>query len=133
MSEQTKAELLTMLVADEDDKETRMILADLLEEMGEDDEAARHRAWNDSKQWMNKLVEEHADSEYHDHFSVKDLLSMIGDVEPGEEIYVGMGDMEGLMYQIYGVHEDFWKHWSILTGVALSREQIEGARFKCAC
>ena len=130
MSDDLKAKLIEMLEADEDDVETRLVYADLLEELGEDDEAERQRDWNDSKQWMVEFCAEHAD---YDDFGYDDLMYWFDEIDSEEEIYVSMGHFEGLMYAIREQADEFWSHWSILTGIEITREQIETAQFRCAC
>lgn len=130
MSEALKAELLEMIEADEDDVETRFVYADLLEELGEDDEAERQREWCDSKQWMVDFCETHADEP---NFGYEDLMARLDDVRSDRDIYVLMGNLECLMYAIRANSNEFWWHWSILTGIVVTQDQVDEARYRCSC
>ena len=134
MAESDKARLFAMLAENEDDDETRLVLADLLDELGEDDEAQRHRNWKASKQWMIRFLADVDDTGYAEEaFAYGDLMELLSTVNGSDAIRVHFGAYESLMYAMRERADEFWRHWSIVTGIAVGEELYQAASFGCAC
>ena len=44
-----------------------------------------------------------------------------------------LGNNESAMYELYENLEEFWKSWSIITGIPVPQETRENTSFRCAC
>lgn len=141
------AAFLAALAENEDDETTRRIYADWLEEQGQYDEALRQRKWTGAKAWLVKLLadcDEESDPDdepnpYYPRPSFRRLCELAQDAvtqmerEGQSRVYIDCGANMDLMdaLQIH-VHE-FWKNWSIVTGVATPPDLAGRSFFSCGC
>jgi len=136
---------LKALEDDEDDETTRLVFADWLEEHGEVEEAERHRKWKEAKAWFVNLCDKH-DKDYSEYYdqngkpkTFSDLIRMGCEaykmVLDGEDSYplIYMGPHEDFMDELNSRKYEFWKMWSIITGLTLSEESIQRGQFSCGC
>ena len=129
-----KETLLQMLANNEDDVETRLILADLLEETGQDDKAQRHRDWPASKRWLIEFLAKVNDTADDDEpFGYDRLLVLCSRVNELDDIKLFFDGYERLMWSIIENRDEFWKHWSIVSGVRVTESQLHRASYRCAC
>ena len=134
---------LKALEVNEDDIQTRLVYADWLDENGEHEEADRQRKWQAAKQWIVDLCAPYSrDGDHYDEWeSVIDyerLVDMafraVESLSDGDDrnAYMGFGNAEGLMYAFSDQRDEFWRNWSIVTGIPLP-ENISQVGYSCAC
>ena len=159
MNENYQASFLRALAANEDDEETRLVYADWLEEQGQHEEAVRQRQWTGAKAWLVAFCEENnpklSDDDYLNdegrqdpdqaiemlhyyeslHISYQDLIELareaVNDDPKEPQIFFG-GNMD-IMEALYEAREEFWKNWSIVTGIPLNDDIVNKSSFRCAC
>ncbi len=130
---------ITALQKNEDDVATRLVYADWLDEHGEHEEADRQRKWPAAKTWlkeMHSIPWGHPDDETH-YLSYEEMIETGREaiLEEGvsERLYFGCGNDEDLCNKLRGNHEEFWKNWSIVTGIPLPEGIISRVWYGCAC
>lgn len=142
MSDQ-RAAFLKALEVNEDDIQTRLVYADWLDEHGEHEEADRQRRWQAAKQWIVDLCSPYSANgdQYEEGETVIDyerLVEMafeaVESLDDGDDRNACMrfGSAEGLMYAFSEQRDEFWKNWSIVTGIPLP-ESISRVGYRCAC
>ncbi len=142
MTEQTVFE--QMIKENPRDFTTRKVYADWLDENDMPEEADKQRGWNDSKQDSWEWLEDFADkggvtwirdeSPYSTReITIQDLLDAgYGWVRDGQS-WTQEGDEE-LQAMMYGNDkEDFWRHWSNVTGVQIDDDIMSDNPFRCSC
>ncbi|VTU00733.1 unnamed protein product [Gemmataceae bacterium] len=132
---------LAALAENEDDTTTRLVYADWLDEQGEHDEADRQRKWPAAKEWLVGFcaANNHGPDEedpYEWVISYADLLEL------GREAVAG-ADKDGFGFScgnnmtmcdaLRDNSAEFWRNWSIVTGVPLPPGGAERGGFHCAC
>jgi uncharacterized protein (TIGR02996 family) len=141
---------LKALAENEDDNVTRSVYADWLDEQGEHEEADRHRKWPAAKAWLVQFCEEHnpfSDVDMEDIEDVEDewseyVISYADLIELGREAvkHARRGEMGfscgpnmEMSEALQDNRHEFWKNWSIVTGIPVSAAQAEKSVFSCAC
>jgi uncharacterized protein (TIGR02996 family) len=142
---------LQALADDEDDTTTRLVYADWLEERGESEEADRQRKWPAAKAWLVRFCrslnphpdddldnEDPDDDNAYSFFGISyEKLLMLGRKavdtadEWGIEFYCGAN--ETMMDALRANSREFWKNWSVVTGLPLPPDVEERSRFSCSC
>lgn len=132
MNERDK--FLNALQDNEDDIAVRMAFADWLDDTGEHEEADRHRKWSASKAWIILFCEDHVqgfedvgDPDFITYPSIMEM-ALAAAVE-GESIFCG-SNMD-LCYS--DQWQNFWKHWSVVTGIYMSPENLSKIGYRCGC
>ena len=125
---------LKALKKNEDDVTTRMVYADWLDERGEHEEADRQRKWPAAKAWLvafAKRVNPGEDDDETMPVTYESLIEMghEGLKEGAVECYNNMD----LCYELQDNAADFWKNWSVVTGVPVSDDAADGMGYSCAC
>ncbi len=130
---------LKVLAANEDDTTVRLVYADWLDEQGEHEEADRQRKWPAAKEWLIRLSRDNNPPSEDDpdewFISYQTLLEL------GREGVERTGDWYGfscannmsMCDALRENSEEFWKNWSIVTGVPLPPDIEEKSGFSCAC
>lgn len=132
---------LTALAENEDDTTTRLIYADWLDEHGEHEEADRQRKWPASKEWLVNFCRDHnppPDDEdpYLQVLSYADLIELgRAAVEEADEEEFGFhcGNNMDMCDALRANSQEFWKNWSIVTGIPLPADVEGRSYFRCAC
>jgi uncharacterized protein (TIGR02996 family) len=129
--------LLTALAMDEDDTLARLALADLLDELGEHEEAERHRDWPAAKAWMLEFADpdDVEDNDFHPAFTYERLIEYGKEAAASKEWSWSCNANEDMADKLNRHKKEFWRNWSILTGVAVPEEVLAGERgyFSCGC
>lgn len=148
-----EAAFLAALEANEDDEPTRRIFADWLEEHGRYEEAQRQRQWTGAKAWLVRLLDENAgdfvedDAEeldeeelydqvysptFHEFCELaKEALEQSAGHE--EECVIPCYNNSGLAEALQDEAAQFWRNWSIVTGIEVPADLVERTYFGCAC
>ena len=112
---------LKALADNEDDTPTRLVYADWLDEQGEHEEADRQRKWPAAKEWLVQFCKENSTSPCEE-FSYESLIEFGRRVAREEflskSIHVNV-DNEDMWHALHANSGEFWKNWSIVTGIAL--------------
>jgi uncharacterized protein (TIGR02996 family) len=132
---------LKALAENEDDTTTRLVYADWLDENGEHEEADRQRKWPAAKEWLVRFCREFnlfADEEDppEQPTSYEELVELGRDAvvdADQEEIWLDCGNNMTLCNALRGNRQDFWKNWSIVTGIHLPPDAAESSYFRCSC
>ena len=141
MSEQSERKaFLKALTKNEDDTTTRLVYADWLDEHGEHEEADRMRKWPAAKEWLVRFCEENnpPDEEDPDEWFISyETLLELGQeaIERGgkDGYWFSCGNNMGMCDALRDNCAEFWKNWSIVTGVPLPPDVEEKSGFSCAC
>jgi uncharacterized protein (TIGR02996 family) len=131
---------LDALARNEDDTTTRLVYADWLDEHGEHEEADRQRKWPAAKEWLVRFCREHNPPPDEDPevwvISYEDLLQLGREaVEGADEQGFGLscGNNMDMCDALRDNSREFWKNWSIVTGVPLPPDFEDTSGFYCAC
>jgi uncharacterized protein (TIGR02996 family) len=110
---------LRALASSEDDTTTRLVYADWLDEQGEHEEADRQRRWPAAKEWLVRFCQENS---HYAALSYEGLIEfgrrVIKEESTSERVYFDY-DNEALWHALRGSDQEFWKNWSIVTGIPL--------------
>jgi uncharacterized protein (TIGR02996 family) len=109
---------LEALAINEDDVTTRLVFADWLDERGEHEEADRQRKWPAAKEWLARLCLENSGDEGVSY----DGVLAFGRHAVKEESASGRVSMtrnEALWSALRADSQEFWRNWSVVTGVPL--------------
>lgn len=140
-----RAGFLKLLAENEDDTTTRLVYADWLDDRGEHEEADRQRKWPAAKEWFVKFcqVNNPADENDSDEWFISyETLVELGReaIERGVERADGheywwfsCGNNMGMCDALRDNPGEFWKNWSIITGVPLPPDIEEKSGFSCGC
>ena len=134
--------LLKALAENEDDTTTRLVYADWLDEQGEHEEADRQRKWPAAKAWLVQFCRDHNPPDDEAEESEEWVISYEELLELGREAVEG-ADNEGIGFHCGNNMEmcealqdnslEFWKNWSVVTGVPLPPDVGEKSYFSCSC
>jgi len=138
------------LAENEDDTRIRWIYADWLDERGEHEEADRQRKWPMAKEWLVQFWQKHCspregklDYEEPDenpyayfHISYETLLKLgrrAVDEADDDGICFYCGANEEMKEHLLASGQEFWKNWSIVTGIPLPPSVEKNRYFTCSC
>jgi uncharacterized protein (TIGR02996 family) len=127
------------LAVDEDDEQLRLAFADWLDEQGENEEAERQRNWKAAKEWIFRLCEEHPDRPYDDQpttaeLTYTSLMTRAADAVNCQYSYIQCYSNESLARELNNSTGEFWRNWSIVTGIPIPHEKLRSETyFGCAC
>jgi uncharacterized protein (TIGR02996 family) len=128
---------LQLLAKNEDDTTTRLVFADWLDDHGEHEEADRQRKWPAAKAWVVKFFEEHNQGDYYGDLNTYEELIELGLVAVKEANERGFGfdcgSNESLCDALRANSAEFWKNWSIVTGIPLPADAEKYSYFGCSC
>jgi len=147
-----RAAFLAALANNEDDAVTRSIFADWLDDHDEPEEADRQRKWPAAKAWLMEFCLSINDDEYAKDengqemwsqppigkkpdrpHSYKDMIEAGHGAVAREGYYFGNEDGRHAFFDGSGTRQEFFRNWSIVTGVSVPEEVIESPGFSCAC
>lgn len=130
-----REDFLRRLEADEDDAATRLVYADWLEDRGEDDEAARQRAWPAAKAWLVEFASRHTNGgeEAIIWEDVRDAGREYIETG-GNSWFTQIGD-ESLRDEMRkdGQRAEFWRCVSVVTGLPVPEWLRDSHPFSCSC
>ena len=122
---------LKALAENEDDTTTRLVYADWLEEQGEHEEADRERKWPAAKEWLVRFCKENW--QYPEVF-YKQLIEFgrqaAKEESPSDRVYL---DNENMWHALQANSQEFWKNWSVVTGVPVPLDVEDKSSFSCSC
>jgi uncharacterized protein (TIGR02996 family) len=138
---------LRALAKNEDDTQTRLVYADWLDDQGEHEEADRQRKWPAAKAWLVRFCEKHnpAEEPFEEFdeddpgecpISYADLIKLGREAieKPDKEGFgVNCWNNMGMCDALRDNSREFWKNWSIVTGIPLPPDIEEKGYFHCAC
>jgi uncharacterized protein (TIGR02996 family) len=145
-----RAAFFRALAADEDDAATRLVYSDWLEENGEPEEADRQRRWPAAKAWLvalarenNPYPEEETSIDYEDLIERgRDAVAALDDMDDTGDtgfdartrtLFMSCGNNMSMCDALRKHREEFWRNWSIVTGIPVPAAQAEEGRFGCGC
>jgi len=135
-----REKFINALQKNEDDTPVRLAFADWLDEQGEHEEADRHRKWPASKAWIIGFCEANQpDDELDDWEPWTYAIIMEHALEAaagaaGSRSGGGCIDCGRNMELRYSDEwPEFWKHWSIITGIVLRPEVLDNIHYTCGC
>lgn len=132
-------DFLDVLAKDEDDTATRLVYSDWLDENGQHEEADRQRKWPVAKQWLMNLCEQNqrevGDDDEVSPIQYQDLLErgLEAVTSDADTLWFSCGRNKYLCDYLRENFQEFWKNWSIVTGIPLEESAIESCSFSCAC
>ena len=131
---------LKLLAENEDDATTRLVYVDWLDEHGEHEEADRQRKWPAAKEWLVRFCEQNnpaADEEdpYEWIMSYEVLIASARTAveEDSEWIGVECGNNMSMCSALETNSKEFWKNFSIITGIPLPPNVETKSGFGCSC
>jgi uncharacterized protein (TIGR02996 family) len=132
---------LKALAENEDDTPTRLVYADWLDEQGEHEEADRQRKWPAAKEWLVRFCQAHnpgPDDEdpYEWVISYEDLLALgrqAVEEADGGGLGFSCGNNMSMCDALRANTREFWRNWSIVTGIPLPPGAVDKSGFRCAC
>ena len=132
-----RAAFLQALAENEDDTTTRLVFADWLDEQGEHEEADRQRNWPAAKAWLVRFFQKHSVGDYHGQLNSYEQLMELARVavEEADERGFGFdcGSNDSLCEALRANSGEFWKNWSIVTGIRLPPDVESKSYFGCSC
>lgn len=133
--EEREAFLLRELAANEDDLRTRLVFADWLDASGQHAEADRHRKWPAAKSWLIRFCQKYNAPDTREityDYLIKAGMSQVYDGQLMSP-RIDCGNNEDICNALRENCDEFWKNWSILTGIRAAPEEIQLSHFSCAC
>jgi uncharacterized protein (TIGR02996 family) len=131
---------LELLAQNEDDTTTRLVYADWLDDHGEHEEADRQRKWPAAKEWLVRFCEAHNPRDDDEVWIISyEMLLELGQeaVEreraDGEEILFRCSNNITMCHALGSNSREFWRNWSIVTGIPVSQDVADKSDFSCAC
>jgi uncharacterized protein (TIGR02996 family) len=130
---------LKALAENEDDTTTRLVYADWLDDHGQHEEADRQRKWTAAKAWLVRFCQDHNphDEDLDERvISYEEVLKLGQEAinEPvGDAFDFFCGNNMSMSESLNTNCQEFWKNWSIVTGVALPADIEKKTYFSCAC
>jgi uncharacterized protein (TIGR02996 family) len=129
---------LQALAENEDDTTTRLIYADWLDEQGQHEEADRQRKWLPAKEWLVQFCRNHPRDEDLDEWEISyQTLLKLGQeaIDTADEQSFGFscGNNMTMCDALRANSQEFWKNWSIVTGVPLPADAERKGYFSCGC
>lgn len=126
LQQKTQKRFLDILKKNEDDLTARLIYADWLDDIGYCEEAERMRLWPESKKWVQEFAEE-LEQDYNDLLNAAKAYAEFGDCTyDNTETYK----------QYWSKFEEFWPHFSIVTGLKLQEDNealLYPCPYTCSC
>lgn len=108
---------LKMLAENEDDTAARLVYADWLDDHGEHEEADLQRKWPAAKEWLVRFGKENS---HYQEISCAELIEFGRQVakeeSSTERVYI---DNEAMWDALKAHGQEFWKNWSVVTGIPL--------------
>ncbi len=136
-------DFLAVLAEDEDDTPTRLVYSDWLDEHGQHEEADRQRKWPAAKQWLvdfcaenNRYGDDDGDGDDDDwiyRIDYATLLELGREAVQDEHFLFSCGNNQTMCDALRNARLEFWRNWSIVTGIPVAAAQVEAAWFSCAC
>lgn len=116
---------LRAIAANEDDTLVRLVFADWLDEHDEHEEAERQRKWPAAKTWLDNVCKEHnAGCREGQEFTYDQLLNFgrcaSATTDVMIEVSSGIPDSYDIVTAIRDRIPEFWRAWSVVTGLPLS-------------
>jgi uncharacterized protein (TIGR02996 family) len=131
---------LEALAENEDDTPTRLVYADWLDDQGEHEEADRQRKWPAAKEWLVRFCRDHNPPPEEDSdervIPYEELISLgRSAVEEADEGGFGFycGNNMSMCDALRANSREFWKNWSVVTGIPLPPDVEGTSYFNCAC
>jgi uncharacterized protein (TIGR02996 family) len=143
---------LKALAENEDDTMTRLVYSDWLEERGEHEEADRQRKWPAAKEWLVRFCKDFDDPSSGENSDGDDLdddnpwsffdISYEKLVRLGRKAVEGTNEQriaffcganEKMMDALRANSREFWRNWSIVTGIPLPADVADKSVFCCSC
>lgn len=130
---------LKALAENEDDIPTRLVFADWLDDNGEHEEADRQRKWPAAKEWLVRFCQKYGnewdseDSEYYPTYDYKRLLQAGREAVESGRYGWDCGANQTIQEALQENCAEFWKNWSIVTGIPLPSDLEKKSYFSCAC
>jgi uncharacterized protein (TIGR02996 family) len=131
---------LKALAENEDDISLRLVYSDWLDEQGEHEEADRQRQWPAAKAWLVQFCREHnweggKESDWG-FISYRELIELgrqaIAEATDWGPV-IDCGPNEDMCDALRAGRREFWKNWSIVTGIPVPPEEAENSHFGCSC
>jgi uncharacterized protein (TIGR02996 family) len=108
---------LKALAENEDDTTTRLVYADWLDDHGQHEEADRQRRWPAAREWLVRFCKENSG---YQEITYEELIEfgreVVKEESSLERTYV---DNEVMWHALRDNSQEFWKNWSVVTGVPL--------------
>jgi uncharacterized protein (TIGR02996 family) len=133
------------LAEHEDDELARAQYADWLEENGQDDEAGRQREWPMAKARLREMCERGSrgywdsddsddgnDDDYYT-MSYPRLMRLAGEAAERDDYSFNCGASEGVQDELNANRAQFWRDWSIVTGIPVPPDVEDRGYFSCSC
>ena len=131
---------LKALKENEDDISMRLVYSDWLDEQGEYEEADRQRKWPAAKAWLVRFCRDYnpPEDEVTDVWRITyNLLIDLGwqGMEREDEwgIHLSCNNNMNMCDALRANAREFWKNWSIVTGMPLAPDVVQKSRFACGC
>jgi uncharacterized protein (TIGR02996 family) len=126
---------LKALADNEDDPTTRLVYADWLDERGEHEEAERQRNWPAAKAWLVRFCEANNPPPNDEELiiSYEVLIKLGRGAAKGKDFGFHCGNNMDMCDALRGNSGEFWRNWSIVTGIAVPPDVEEKSWFRCAC
>lgn len=130
---------LTALAGNEDNTKLRLDYAYWLDKQGEHEEADRQRKWTAAKQWLVAFCQEHNPSGDDGRTVIPygKLIELareaVANPDEDGELWLGLGGNEWMREALTEHVRDFWKNWSIVTGVPVPPDAESKSWFSCSC
>ena len=129
----SRKEFLEALATNEDNASVRQRYAEWLDTQHEYDEADRQRRWPAAKKWIVEFCEEHGStSEYDTKLGYEELIAA-GLEALGGNRSIQCGSNEDMCDALRQHSDEFWAHWSTITGIYVSTNDDDYHGFSCAC
>lgn len=108
---------LKALTDNEDDTTTRLVYADWLDDQGEHEEADRQRKWPAAREWLVRFGKENSG---YEEVTYEGLIAFGRRVaieeSSSDRTYV---HNESMWHALQANSQEFWKNWSVVTGIPL--------------
>jgi len=134
---------LKALADNEDNAEVRMTYADWLDARGEHEEAERQSRWPVAKQWIIEFCDIYNPPLNDDYYGPEDFVTYHILIERGMAAVKDAGNPygpsihccsnENLCDGLAQNKQEFWKNWSIITGIPVPEVVVEKCGYTCAC
>jgi uncharacterized protein (TIGR02996 family) len=132
MGEDDRKGFLTALAKNEDDQSARNAYVDWLDERGEHDEAERHRNFPMAKQWLIRFAKD-ISYEGEDWYTYEQVVQAGREALQDGEYCWGTDAGADFFRGGEANRREFWRNWSIVTGVPVSEDAVENTLFRCSC
>lgn len=149
----TREDFLRKITENEDDPVVRLVYADWLQEQGDYDEEERQRKWTAAKQWIVSFCKENnpplpGEPGYEDwpegydqiRIPYEELMTMATKAyEESEEHFAAaaphmyFGGNQSMCDAMRARGEEFWRNWSIVTGLKIDEQAAREGTYGCGC